>query len=329
MNRRDFLLASTALALTGAESAAAPVAQGDIPYKIPVLVINYFPVTADKQRIDISVTGNVDSKLDDIRKKCDRQTKELADALKEGSRFRAYKNEKAPASLDYVVVDTMEYLEAVPKNEKKPGKADYNKIMERVNIKDYIDKKGVKEVWIWGYHSKEIAPWESNMSSPFGDVSNSDCDPKDLPVFDKTYTVYHYNYQRGTSEAMENHMHQIEWLLRRFGGELWRSFEGKKGDWRCGNAHFPPNGKKDYDWANKEIVMSDIEDWKPEGFGEKKPLNCDKWDGNSLKWFIYWTRSIPGRENGLEYKGKKLTNWWAFIGDYDRARKDNIGLTEK
>ena len=49
-----------------------------------------------------------------------------------------------------------------------------------------------------------------------------------------------------------------------------------------------PNGRHDYDWGNKEFVDSDIEDWKPEGFGEKKPLNCDKWDGDSLKWFVYW-----------------------------------------
>ena len=32
--------------------------------------------------------------------------------------------------------------------------------------------------------------WEPNMASPFGDVSNSDRDPGDLPVLKKTYTVY-------------------------------------------------------------------------------------------------------------------------------------------
>lgn len=322
------LLGSPALA----QEKPAGETKQEMPYKIPVLIVKYFPVTADKQNIDIKVTSNVGGKLDDVRKKCDKQTNELIEALEQGSRFRAYKNDKAPASLDYVVIDTKEFLEALPLSEKKYNKAwmpDYNKVMERIDVKDWVENKGIKEVWLWAYHSPESGLWESNMSSPFGDVSNSDCDPKDLPVLSKTYTVYHYNYQRGTSEAMENHMHQIEWVLRRFGGELWKTFEGKKGEWRCGNAHFPPNGKKDYDWANKEVVMSDIEDWKPEGFGEKQPLNSDKWNGNSLKWFIYWTRSIPGHENGLEYKGKKLTNWWAFIGDYDKARKENLRLTEK
>ncbi|MEW6745445.1 MAG: hypothetical protein AB1486_22055 [Planctomycetota bacterium] len=51
------------------------------------------------------------------------------------------------------------------------------------------------------------------MSSPHGDVSNSDRNRSDLPVFTKTYTVYHYNYQRSSHEAVENHTHQIEHLL--------------------------------------------------------------------------------------------------------------------
>src|SRR6185437_6359003 len=121
----------------------------------------------------------------------------------------------------------------------------------------------------------------------------------------------------------------IEAIMRHSGGVLWRTFEGKKGAWRAGNCHFPPNAESDYDWANKRIVQSDIEDSKPEGLGEMKPLNCDKWDGDSLKWFIYWMRSIPGRENGLSYQGKKLTNWWVFMGDYDEARKNKIGMVEE
>ena len=32
---------------------------------------------------------------------------------------------------------------------------DYNKIMKRVGIKKWVEKKGVKEVWIWGYHGGE------------------------------------------------------------------------------------------------------------------------------------------------------------------------------
>lgn len=158
-------------------------------------------------------------------------------------------------------------------------------------------------------------------------LSNSDRDPLDLPIFKKTYIVYHYNYERDASEAVHNHIHQIEAVMRHHGGELWKRWEGEPGKWRCGNCHFPLNGRKDYDWANKEYVESDIEDWKPEGFGKKERINCDKWEGDSLKWFIYWMQSMPGESNRLTLRGRPLTNWWVFMGDYDSAIRNRIGLT--
>jgi len=315
-----FLLAALNLAPARARETGAA------PWSVPILVLRYFPVTPDGQKIDIKVTSNVDAPLADIKAKCDRMTKEAMEALTEGSRFRPYTNPEAPPSLKYTVVDSFDYLEAMPHNPKKKGHPDYIRILQRANIRDYVEKKGVKEVWIWGYHSKELAPWESNMAGPFGDVSNSDRDPFDLPVFKKTYTVYHYNYERGTSEAVHNHIHQIEAVMRRHGGELWKRWEGEPGRWRCGNCHFPPNGRRDYDWENKEYVESDIEDWKPEGFGRKKRINCDTWGGDSLRWFVYWMQSMPGANNGLTFRNAPLTNWWVFMGDYDLAMKNNFSL---
>jgi hypothetical protein len=294
-------------------AAADTGTAADGTWTVPILEIRYFHVTADGKKIDINVTSNVGSPLEQIRKQCDRMTKEAITALEEGSRFRAYNNPAAKPSLNYQVLDTKEYLEPLPRNEKKPKSPDYTKILEREDIRKWVEEKGVKEVWIWGYHSKDLAPWESNMASPCGDISNSDRDPKDLPILSKTYAVYHYNYERDTSEAVHNHIHQIEAVMRHHGRELWRIFEGKKGAWRAGNCHFPD---------------SDIEDWRPEGFGKMKRINCDTWDGDGLKWFVYWMRSIPGENNGLTYKGKPLTNWWVYMGDYDLAVGKKVGLVE-
>jgi hypothetical protein len=332
-NRKSWHVAPLAIALVALCGAAAPPATTkgtsiSKKWTVPVLVLRYFPVTRDRSRIDISVTSNVDAPLREIQLKCERMTREVAEALQEGSRFRAYKNPRVPASLKYVVVRSIDYLEPLPRDPDKPKYPDYTRILERANIRDFVEKRGVKEVWIWGYHSKDLAPWESNMSSSHGDVSNSDRDPDDLPILNKTYTVYHYNYERETSEAVHNHIHQIEAVMRRHGGELWKTWEGEPGSWRCGNCHFPPNAKSDYDWANKQHVDSDIEDWRPEGRGRMKPLNCDVWGGDSLGWFVYWMRSMPGHNNGLQLRGKKLTNWWIFMGDYDEAMANQVGLVE-
>lgn len=314
------------------------------PWEIPVVVVKYFPVKGD--RLDRAVTGDVDDTLEAVRAKTDRITQQVITALTEGSRYHAYKDPAAKPSLKYTILKTYELLAPLPTRPRKGNETpltDYAKIMEDINIKEWVEEKGVKEVWVWGYHGGVVVLWESNMAGPFGDISNSNRDPNDLPVFRNTYTVYHYNYQRGPSEATENHMHQIEHVLNFVDGRdrtapdkwadllFWGKFVGSDKSHKiirpgCGWTHYPPNGERDYDWGNKRVVDSDIEDWKPDGTGKKQPLNCDRWGTSSLRWFVYWMQSIPGADNGLTYNDKPLENWWRFIGDFDGAMKAKAKL---
>jgi len=308
---------------TSVDASAAPLL-------VPVLVIAYFPV--NNNRIDPRVTGDVDAPLDAIRRHTGQTTQAVIRALEAGSAYHRYKNPAAQPSLHYQIVDTLEFLEPLPLW-SKPGHrlpmTDYNAIMQRIDIRTWVEGRGVKEVWLWGYHGGVIDLWESNMAGPYGDISNSDRDAHDLPVLDQTYTVYHYNYGRGASEAVEDHMHQIEAMLRHVDPHLfWDKFVGKPGEGRCGWAHYPPNGMRDYDWRNRNPVWSDIEDWRPDGGGEKQQITCDRWNGDSLAWFIYWMQNLPGADNGLRYKGRRLTNWWTFVGDWDGAVGRRVGLTE-
>jgi hypothetical protein len=298
---------------------------------IPVLVVSYFPVKGG--RIDRAVTHDVDAPLDDIRRHTLQTTQQVAHALEAGSTYHGYKNPDAQPSLRYQVVESLEFLEPLP-TYPKPGHrqpmTDYNAILNRLDIRRRIEQQGIKEVWLWGYHGGVIDMWESNMAGPYGDISNSDRDPHDLPVLKRTYTVYHYNYQRGVSEAVEDHIHQIEAVLNSVDHDLfWNKFVGKPGEGRCGWAHYPPNAKHDYDWANRDYVLTDIEDWRPEGGGQKQRMNCTRWNGDSLTWFIYWMQNLPGANNGLTYRARPLTNWWAFIGDFDRAMAARLGLVQR
>ena len=43
---------------------------------------------------------------------------------------------------------------------------DYNAILRRVDIAEWVERRGVKEVWLWGYHGGVIDLWESNMAGP-------------------------------------------------------------------------------------------------------------------------------------------------------------------
>ena len=297
-------------------------------WTIPTLVISYFPVK--NGRIDRAITGDVGGSLEQIRQHTINTTERVVHSLETGSVYHGYKDAAAKPSLRYQIVDTLEFLEPLPtwpKSGHNVPMTDYNAIMQRVDIRHWVEQRGIKEVWLWGYHGGVIDLWESNMAGPYGDISNSDRDPHDLPVLSKTYTVYHYNYGRGPSEAVEDHMHQIEAVLRHIDPHLfWDKFVGKPGEGRCGWAHYPPNGERDYDWANPKTVLTDIEDWTPDGTGQKQRINSDRWKRDSLTWFVYWMQNLPGRNSGITYRGRKLTNWWHFVGDFDEAMSRKIKL---
>lgn len=317
-------------------------------FTVPVAVVSYFPV--DGENIDIRVTGDWGRPYAETRAKCERMTRETIEALQEGSRFRGYKNPAAKPALIYKVAATFEFKKPLPTCPLQAGEGapmtDYNAIMREIDIQDLVERKGVKQIWIWGYHGGKVGLWESNMASPSGDVSNSSRNPSDLPILGRTYTVFHYNYQRGTGEAVEDHTHQLEALLNYVDGRdrtppeqwpdllFWGKFVGSDRSHkivstpaRCGWTHYAPNSDGDYDWANKRYVETDIEDWRPDAPGETQRLNCDRWGGDGLKWKIYWMRAIPGLRNGLTYRGKPLTNWWAFVGDWDRCMREKTALT--
>lgn len=233
MGRRIWTLAFVLACISGLDATAQThVPQG--PMEVRTLVVKYFPVKGD--RIDQSVTGDWGATLAETRRKTESQTKEVIAALQEGSRYHGYNDQDAKPSLLYKVVGTLEFMEPLPtvaRTGDRVPMTDYNKIMERIGIREWVEKQGVKEVWLW-----------------------------------------------------------------------------------------------DYDWANQRYVETDIEDWKPDGSGQKQRLNCDRWGGDSLKWFVYWLQSIPGANNDLAYQDRRLSNWWIFIGDFDHAMRQRLGLTE-
>jgi hypothetical protein len=138
---------------------------------------------------------------------------------------------------------------------------------------------------------------------------------------------------------MEDHMHQLEELFGFVDNDLfWNKFVGffpgggryvnpEINNPRCGWAHFPPNGEKDYDWANQIYVKTDCENWDPDSLGELTEMNCSRWNCRSLDFFIWWMQNIPGDSNTLSYNKRPLRNWWEFVADFDAAMARGRRLT--
>jgi hypothetical protein len=306
-----------------------------------------------------AMKGNIDAFTDRVKF-----------VLEQGTRFRGYKDSTAPPSLGYKIVDIVTFYEHTPAGSfyttsgsgNQVHFLDYNQIMRAINGSNYVNNLGVREFWVWhgyfddSYPSYQADPdmfnfddargiQESNMSSPLtGDISNS-YRFNDLPIYSKTYTVYECNLRRTHEEALHDHGLQIEALMSYYYTQqdgnsdfFWKKFVGNADPdplyipitGRCGWTHMPPNTTNNYDWFNPAMVMSDIQDWRPDGLGTWQPFGTNtflgisyQWPGgytpglDSSLWFLFWWQSMPGFKNGIPNGANQIPNWWTFTADWD------------
>ena len=328
-------------------------------WEMQVVVIRYLP-TQDGINLDASLTDYT-ATLAQMRSRIDLLDRRTKFMLEEGSRYHGYKNPGAVPALGYRIIRLFTFYEPMPKGKQVPGGSDhfpaYDQILARINAGTLVTNESVREFWLWAWHANGIVPAESNMSSPLTrDISNSYRFNNDMPVFDRTYVLYNYNYTRGQNEAVHDHGHQLEAILsyaceQQDGNNdlFWNDFCGRNPDGsfqqgRVGNTHYPPNGTSDYDYGNTAYVMSDCEDWTPAGTGQTKNVNCQTWGDIPYAWptgteiadeyerteaqyYIYWMQNMPGIGNRIPYYGpNRMTVWWAFTGDWDNSLKCGLGL---
>jgi len=336
------------------EPTVLPKTPTDVPqtndgYNMKVLVIKYFPLIADGQKIDVSVTGDVGDTYRNVKQHTVDVTNNLVNALQKATTYLGYKDSRAVPSLRYNIVDTKEFISAVPMFSDGTRKPDYYKLLSGVNICDYVKNKGVNEVFLWAYQGPTFAgsqyPYlnisESKMAGPNGDISNS-YRTNDMPKCDKTYRVYTFNYGRGTAEAMESWGHQLEAELSAVNSDLFRNkFQGPNYpqklnvNGRCGSVHNPPNAVQEYDRANSAGHPSDCLDWNPDGLGSLSSISCSNWgcpnisDSNNgaLNYMIWNWQNLPGMNNTKTYQGKRLRNWWDVHSDFDNVLSNSRRLT--
>ncbi len=308
-------------------------------YDLGVLVIKYFPLTSDGQNIDIVVTGDVGGSYQTVRQHTSSVTTNLFSMLPQATKYLGYSNSSAQPSLNYSLVDTKEYTQAVPMLTDGSRRPNYNQIMQQHTICNYVDNQNVREVWLWAYQGPSypgssepyLSISESKMAGPFGDISNS-YRLNDMPTCNNTYRVYTFNYGRGTSEAVHSWGHQIEAEMAAVDNGVFRTLwqgpaypqtQGVNG--RCGSVHNPPNARSEYDWVNPTPQKSDCMDWTPDGMGTLSDISCSIWgcqdisdsNNSSLNYQIWNWQNMPGRNNTKSYQGRAMRNWWDVHGDFD------------
>lgn len=330
------------------EQAVSPsplVATTQTSYPMNVLVLKFFPITPSGS-IDIQVTGDVGGSASVIKAHVDAVDRNLVTDLTIGTAYHRFEDPAAKPALRYQIVGSREYDTAVPSvaHRLDPNYKfvpNYRLILSRVGICKWVEDKDVSEVWIWAYQGPhQLGISESKMSGPNGDISNSP-ELNDMPICSRTYTVYTFNYGRGTAEAMESHGHQFEAEFRYVDANLFGLFEGPNYPatlgvpGRCGSVHNPPNARFEYDRDNPTPHPSDCLDWKPGGRGKLSSISCANWscvdrgdaDNPSVDYIIWWMQNVPGRGNKIRYSGQRLRNWWDVHADFDAVVENGESLT--
>jgi len=116
-------------------------------YSIKVLSLAYYPINAEGM-LDTTIVDNsweeYNMSLEEVRAKVADLKSGLESTLENGTKYHGYSNPNAVQSIDYIVYQDNEYLEAAPADHNKMYDAthyftDYNAIMDRANICDLVD----------------------------------------------------------------------------------------------------------------------------------------------------------------------------------------------
>lgn len=327
------------------------------PYNVNVFSLRFLPDVDGDGLIDPQYSGFTSPvSVDDLRRRIDVTEREGAWWATEATRYHGYRNDDAPPSINFRIALTREEIaspkigNAVPWNDAHYP--DYMAIMTEHNICDLVDHRGIDEVWMYTQHHGDIEPAESNMSSPVGDYSNS-LGTDDLPICDKPYVVYNFNFTRDADTLLHNRGHQVEAHFGRLRNDpghpdhqlFVTQFIGSSSGFgplntprRCGNVHLPPNTRGDdyVTWLTDEVV-SDCESWAPGG-GQVSTLTCADWfepaygdptcfDDGGLAHVVWWFQNLPGLDNGLVGQGRPLRNWWQIMGDFESVMDEPTWLT--
>jgi hypothetical protein len=343
---------------------------------IPVVIINYLPtndgINLDMDRAPDGFYKYNYSTLDNVKNKI--LSEKFVDkySIEEGSRFRDYAKN---VTKKYVNINVIKYINIYEMNlvpwksdgyQVRHNTIDFKSVFTKINLKELVEVYGVKEVWFTSFpkdnypsvmadkNSSDRSLWydfpETNMASPTsGDVSNSERNNSDLPIYNKTYVVYGCNASRGVDTDLHVRGHQLESQMSYLDKDnIWWNTFAKVG--RAGNTHWCPNSTSHYDYGNKNFAKSDITTWKPSG-GTYVDVNVDTWlsskkynfnmtvktltggtyDNNmsdQVKWLIFWWQSVPGYQNNIIDGNMKMTNWWDLYYNWDDAVRSRKKLIE-
>ncbi len=326
------------------ESCLHPLTD-DAVWPTSVLSIRFLP-DADADGVIDRATTNYAGSVDELRNRIDELETRNAWWSTEATRYHGYADSSAPPSMGFEVIGELEFTESPPLGEPQPSSPgvffpDYDAVLSAAGICDWVDNRGIREVWMYTHHHGDLEPTGSKLSSAIGDISNS-FRFDDMPLCANPYTLYNFNFTRDLDVMLLNRAHQIEAMLPERDPELFLvDFVGGQPPFsspaRCGNSHWAPNSVDAFVTWNTESVRSDCANWQPDG-GAEESVSCSTWfaaaygdptcfaDGG-VAFYVWWMQSLPGHDNGISTGDGTLSNWWQPLARLETVQDAESWLT--
>ncbi|MBK9982541.1 MAG: T9SS type A sorting domain-containing protein [Saprospiraceae bacterium] len=206
---------------------------------------------------------------------------------------------------------------------------DYNGLLAAHDFCTQSNNHEIDEVWV--YSMPFTGMYESRLTGDGAFWYNSP--PLDGNTCIDQLPIMGWNYERGVAEAMHSFGHRVESAMAHTFGR-WDYNATDKNDWElfssydlvvpggahCGNIHFPPNGRSDYDYNNGLGVITYERNWTryPFLFDKRDYIGSKQWGHSQLGYMSWWFHHLPHftcrNKNGI------LNNWWSYIVDYNEGK---------
>lgn len=201
-----------------------------------------------------------------------------------------------------------------------PDVVDYRRLLAEFDLIDKIERRLIDEVWLFAF------PYAGYYESTMAGAGAFWCNAPPVPGTGhcrRRFVLMGFNYERDVGCMLENFGHRVESIMshvyRQHSGErnLWARFtrfeRDMPGQAECGNVHFAPNSRHDYDWGNPRPILSRADTWYrfPDLTGSPRPMCCDEWGGGDMRahhcWWLNHLPRVPGETDGIR------NNWWHYI----------------
>lgn len=230
-----------------------------------------------------------------------------------------------PRKADGFRYEVSSYLRGWPtRTMHHPDGLDYQARLAQFDLIARRNAHEFDEVWVFSF--PYAGEYESIMIGPEAIWCNAP--PLVMHEAAHNFVMMGFNFERDVGCMLENFGHRVESMMQAVYQRVphthnhWRDFSAYDAiaprQSGCGNVHFAPNSRHDYDWGNRTQVISWCDRWHNfphTGDAPSRMVDCREWGyGDMRAHHIWWLQHLP-RHAGIV--DGVWGDWWHYCLTFD------------